>query len=220
MTVFKENLTSKVLQDISLGILNEYKKIKNVLEIGCGDGNITNFLHKKSENKNIQFHCSDISEEATTKAKLKLLESCFIIKTGELFTPWLDQKFDLIVSDVSSLADDVAIRSEWYDGVICNSGKDGLKNINQIIGEVLNYLNQDGIFILPMISLSNLDKLKKLLSTKFNNITYSKKQYWPIPEFFKSNISIFTELKNLGIIDFDYKFGIYQAYTYAAICKK
>lgn len=219
MAVFKENLTSKVLQEVSLEVFLK-NKISKILEIGCGDGNITRFLIDNIHNKNIKFHCSDISDEATKQAKEKLSAFDCVIKTGPLFTPWINQKFDIIISDVSSLADDVASRSEWYNGVICDSGKDGLKNINQIIEEVSNYLNQDGIFVLPMISLSNLDKLKKLLSSKFDNIIYSKPQYWPIPEFFKDNIIIFTELKNLGIIDFNYKFGIYQAFTYAAICKR
>ena len=37
------------------------------------------------------------------------------------------EKYDLIISDVSSISY-VAEKSEWYKGVVCDSGKDGLKN--------------------------------------------------------------------------------------------
>jgi len=219
MAVFKENLTSKVLQDISLETLQN-NIINTVLEIGCGDGNITKHLINNNKNHNTKFHCSDISKEATEKAKLNLSNYNCKIKTGSMFEPWKNDKFDLIISDVSSLADEVADKSNWYQGITCDSGKDGLKNINKIIEEVFNFLNDDGFFILPMISLSDISNLEKKLSSKFTHVSYSDKKFWPIPEFFKSNIEQFNELKKIKLIDFEYKFGIYQAYTYGAVCKK
>ena len=42
-------------------------------------------------------------------------------------------KFDIIISDVSSIADDVAKYSDWYVGVKCDSGKDGLNNIKKFL---------------------------------------------------------------------------------------
>ena len=46
MSVFKENLTSKILQKEGLKILNKSKKNLNILELGCGNGNISKFLIK------------------------------------------------------------------------------------------------------------------------------------------------------------------------------
>ena len=47
MNIFKENLTSKLIRESSIIILNSgNKKNKHVLELGCGNGNITKFLIK------------------------------------------------------------------------------------------------------------------------------------------------------------------------------
>ena len=68
--VFKENLTSKCLQKESLKILNKLKK-KKILEIGCGDGNISNFLIKNQNKNSHSFYLSDISKKAVDSAKKK-----------------------------------------------------------------------------------------------------------------------------------------------------
>ncbi len=44
MAIFKENLTSKILQEISSKIINKSKRSLSILEVGCGNGNITKFL--------------------------------------------------------------------------------------------------------------------------------------------------------------------------------
>ena len=51
MTIFKENLTSKLLQENSIKVLN-LKNNNYVLELGCGNGNITKYLieHQKYNN--------------------------------------------------------------------------------------------------------------------------------------------------------------------------
>ena len=68
--VFKENLTSKLLQKESLRILKDSKNLK-ICEIGCGDGNISNFLIKNMKYDNF-FYLSDISNLAIKRAKKKI----------------------------------------------------------------------------------------------------------------------------------------------------
>lgn len=221
MSIFKENLTSRVIQKAALEILLNCKQNEmKILEIGCGDGNITKFLIEKTQSFNFDFSCSDISSEAIKKAKSNLKNFKCNIKVGKYLEPWNGKKYDLIISDVSSISDDVAEKSEWYKGVVCDSGKDGLKNLIFIIDAILNYLKPNGVFILPIISLCNVDKLKSMLNLKFSQIIYSDKISWPLPEFFKNNLVLFSELKNQNLIDFENKFGISMAFTYAAICKR
>ena len=69
MSVFKENLTSKILQKEGLKILNKSKKNLNILELGCGNGNISKFLIKNCEKKNHKYFLSDISTDAIKAAK-------------------------------------------------------------------------------------------------------------------------------------------------------
>lgn len=218
MTIFKENLTSKLLQENSIKVLN-LKNNNYVLELGCGNGNITKYLieHQKYNNN---FFCSDISLEAIEIVKKNIKYPKLIAKNGSIFEPWkLDNlKFDVIISDVSSISEPVAEKSPWYDGVISNCGLDGLKNVKIILEDLNKYLKNDGHFILPVISLCNLNKLHEILKNNFINISYSEKITWPLPEFFKKNINNFQNLIDANQISVDYKFGAYIAFTCVAVC--
>ena len=217
-SVFKENLTSKLLQSQSLKILKKFKNLK-ICEIGCGNGNISNFLIKNINYENY-FYLSDISNLAIKRAKKKIKYDKIEFKTGDLFKPWLNKKFDIVISDVSSLNQSVAEKSPWYQGVDSNCGEDGLKNVKKIIKKLNHYLKKDGIFIIPMISLSDTNKLRSLLNLNFNSFKETNRVYWPLPNFFQKNIKIFDKLLEKNLIHFEKKFGQYIAYTSVAICKK
>ena len=219
MAVFEENLTSKILQENSLSILNKYFKNKiDILEIGCGNGNITKFLISNQLKKNF-YYLSDISKEAVEVAKKSIKYDNVTYKVGSYFNPW-KRKFDLIISDVSSISDFVAKKSDWYKGVVCNSGTDGLKNITKILNSVDKYLNSNGIFILPIISLCNEKKLISLLKSNFKKVTFSKKILWPLSNFFQKNFEEYEKLRKEKKINFIKKFSMNIAYTYSASCKK
>jgi len=219
MNVFQENLTSKILQQRSSLLANKFKREIDILEIGCGDGNISNFIIKNQKKKH-NFYLSDISNHAIKSAKKKILYKKCLFKTGKWLNPWSDQKFDIIISDVSSINDFIAKKSNWYNGVVCNSGNDGLNNIEKILSNINQNLKKNGKFILPIISLSNEKKLIRMLEKRFLKVSYSKKIVWPIPKFFKKNKAKYLKLKEESKINFEEKFGMYLAYTYSATCYK
>ncbi len=216
--IFKENLTSKLLQKQALKILKKQNK-KSVCEVGCGDGNISNYLISNLKKKHY-FYLSDISRDAINVAKKKISHDNTIFKVGSLLSPWKNKKFDLVISDISSLSQPVADKSSWYKGVVSNCGIDGLKNLNKLFSQINKNLKPSGILIIPLISLSNTIKLKKILKRKFKYFKESKRTYWPIPMFFKKNINLFDKLLKKKIIYYEEKFGIYLAYTSVAVCKK
>jgi len=218
MAIFKKNLTSKILMKTSLELIKKEKKINKILEIGCGDANITEGLIKNFKNK--KFFCSDISLEAINLAKSKKnLKKC-VIKHGSFFNPWKGEKFDLIICDISAISQSTARYSDWYDGIVLRSGKDGLKNIDIVLKNIFNHLKPKGYVILPLISLSDIKSFKKKIKNKFSKVDFLKKIEWPLPKKFNANIRSLNKLKKLSLIDFSIKFGMCIAYTYAAICKK
>ena len=217
MKVFQENLTSKILQQRSSLLVNKFKREIDILEIGCGDGNISNYIIKNRK-KNHNFYLSDISDYAIkTAIKKNSYKNCEF-KTGKWLIPWSNQKFDIIISDVSSINDFIAKKSSWYNGVICNSGSDGLRNIEKILSSIDQNLKKNGRFILPIISLSNEKKIIRLLNKKFSKVSYSKKIFWPIPKFFEKDKIIYIRLKKECKINFQEKFGMFLAHTYSATC--
>ena len=219
MAIFKENLTSKILQEISSKIINNSKRNLSILEVGCGDGNITKHLITKRKIDHV-FHLSDISKKAVNVCKNSIKYKSCSYKYGKWLLPWKNKTFDVIISDVSSINDAVAKNSPWYRGVICNAGDDGLKNVKKILKDIKGNLKPNGIFILPIISLSNEKKLLKDLKKDFINVSYTKKINWPIHNFFKKKLPTYEKLKKRGQINYLDKFGVKIAYTYSAICKK
>ena len=217
MSIFKENLTSKLLQKVSIKIINNQNTVLKILELGCGDGNISKYLLENQKRKNI-LHASDISNKAIKAAK-KNYEQKINFKTGNLFSPWKGERFNIIISDVSSINDSVAQLSPWYKNIRCSSGEDGLNNIKNILANIEKYAQKNFLFILPIISLCNTSKLSDLLKKKFKKILLTKKKDLPLPTFFSKNIDKFKILKKQKYIDYIEKFGLYIAYTRVAICK-
>ena len=118
MGIFKQNLTSKLLREASIQIVNKQNSISKILELGCGDGNISKYLLKNQKKRNI-FCASDISNKAIKVAKKKFKQK-INFKTGDLFNPWKGEKFKIIISDVSSINDEIAILSPWYKNIKCS----------------------------------------------------------------------------------------------------
>ena len=218
MSIFKENLTSKIIRENTLELINKSKRQMKILEIGCGNGNITKYLVRNCKTKHNYF-LSDISLESVTFAKKNINRENCTFKTGIFLNPWKNKKFDLIISDISSINDDIAKKSGWYDGVVCNSGKDGLKNIKIILKRIKSNLYSSGVFVLPVISLCNEINLIKKLKNKFNNVKKTEKVEWPLPSFFKNDLRKYIIQKRLKNINFYMRYGSNIAYTYLAVCR-
>ena len=215
MAIFKRNLTSKIIEAQTLIVLAEKKIPASILEIGCGDGNISrNLVEKFPQNK---FSASDISDEAISKAQ-KLDNGLIDFKAGPGFDPWLNQKFDIVICDIAAISERIAVLSDWYDGVSCETGEDGLDLVKPVIQNVKNILNQNGIFIIPVISLCNVSLQMELLKTNFSSVDLTKKINWPIPEDllldFKKDLINFDS----DFINVEKKFDKVVAYTCAATC--
>lgn len=200
--IFKPNLTTSLIIN-ALRVFLENKKINSYLELGCGGGEITySCLEFLCDSKIIMTDISQKSIDSTlTRFRAKNID--IDARQSNLFSAINpNEKFDLIVSDVASISDIFLSETDWYDGVSCDTGADGLKLISLILEKSKKFLNERGAIIYPALNLSNTTKLKSLAEFNFSNTTVLGGKDWP----FKFNNPSFEfkldEFKNKGLIDF------------------
>ena len=216
MAVFKRNLTSKVLEKAAAAQINKSGNNLSILEIGCGDGNISrNLAQKFPDNK---FYASDISNEAVSLAKQLDLENKIDFRISNGIEEWLNFEFDLIICDISAISEIIADLSDWYDGVSCETGEDGLRIIYEVIQSRKKISHKKSILLIPIISLCNVKKQEKFLNDTFSSVEYSKKIEWPIPEDLLTKLENNSVNLNSDFLDVKQRFGMVVAYTCSATC--
>ena len=193
-------------------LLRDSKKFINknidILDLGCGSGIIAILANKLQKNKKKIF-ASDVSDKAVACAKKNFqLHDCnFELKSGSLFSPWKNKKFDLIINDVSGISEELAKKSTWFKNVPCKTGIDGTDLTLKIIKSSTLHLNKGGGIIFPIISLSNTRKIMQALKKRFKTIKIISNNYWFLPEELNKNQSKLIKMKQKKLINFEKKFG-------------
>jgi len=216
MGVFERNLTSTLIDSaiFDLKLMPE----SSCLDLGCGDGNILRSVAQKKAL--IKISGSDSSEESVIKAR-QLAATAGInsdYRIGHLLDPWAGSKFDLVSCDVAAISETIAKKSDWYAGVSCNTGEDGLSLVNKVLDQILEYLNSGGIFIMPMLTLANTGLLYTRVKQIFSNVECVSSKIWPMPE------ELINKIKNdnLPLIcenwEIKSQFGIFTAKTSILKC--
>lgn len=150
----------------------------SVLEIGTGTGLVALYAYKLSKDVTV----SDINYDA-----LELAESNFKrngadidLVFGNLFEPFKDRKFDVILFNTPYLP---TIDEDVLEGDLnyaFDGGEDGRKVIDLFLDEVKNHLNSNGKVQMIQSSLSDNEKtLKKLDENGFiSKISKSEKFFF------------------------------------------
>ena len=189
-------------------------KESNLLDLGCGIGIVGISLFKMNLIKKL--YSSDISIPATKMCKINSKNHNIEndVRSGSVFEPWKDMKFDNIVDDVSGISEHIADISPWFSNVACDSGPDGTDLTIKILEEASEYLNDKGQLFFPVISLSNHEKIIRTAKSIFSNVERISSNKWFIPDEISINHnSLIHKLKNSGHIDFEEKFGKKVAFT-------
>jgi len=204
-SVFEPTYTSNLCIEAAQKIIDINS---SVLDLGCGSGIVGLALAKNNDIKKIS--CSDLSPHATSAAKInfELYGIDADIRTGSLFEPWKKSKFDFIIDDVSGISEEVAKMSPWFgENIPCFSGKDGTELTLEVIYKAKNFLNTSGGLFIPVISLSNVNKLIKIANKSFKNVSEVASKTWALPKDMMNQIERLKQLKSEGIINFEERFG-------------
>ena len=126
------------------------------LDLGCGAG-VVGIALSQLGLVTAPLYASDLSKQAvdSTIQNCEAHKCQVVAKSGPLFNPWGNEKFDYIVDDVSGVASGVAEISPWFANVSCESGVDGVTLVGDVIRQAPRHLNPDGLLFFPVISFSN-----------------------------------------------------------------
>jgi len=209
--VFMPNATTNLLIQ---AVKNKITVPVDVLDLGCGTGVVGIALYlKKLTNEPV--YASDLSASAVTCSRENFENyGCKAqVLRGSLFGPWIGKKFDVIIDDISGIAQGVAEVSPWFQGVPCDTGVDGVDLVAEIIRNAPQYLNEAGHFFFPLLSLSNVDKILQVAKQTFSSVELVGRQDWPLPAELKTYMPLLRKLSESGSIKLEEKFGMVLCYT-------
>ena len=219
MAVFTPNLTSKLLLKSGTKVLKN--STGTVLELGCGSGWITEKLILNHGTREHKYWLSDISEEAINESMQNLIPPLdnenFAV--GNCLEPWKNRQFDVIINDIAGISDRIAELSEWYQGVTFRAGVDGLDNTREVLANIANFLSPNGVFIAPIISLSNMVAYRALLEDNFYEVNLEHRTFWPMPEAILEEQDLIQELRVEGQICLEEKYSKFLAFTEICVCR-
>jgi len=209
--VFTPNTTSELL--ISAVNKTISKPVK-MLDLGCGTGVVGLSLWLEGLVTEPMF-ASDLSVPSVScsQENFNRYRCKADIRCGSLFEPWSNEKFDVIVDDISGISQDVASVSPWFGGVPCDTGSDGTSLILDILRNASRHLLEGGNFFFPVLSLSNVDELLKAAKDNFNSVKLIERKEWPLPKELKSHMPLLQKLSANGAIKLEERFGMFLCYT-------
>ena len=208
---FVPTQTSNCIIHASLKVID---KPSSILDLGCGCG-VVAILKAKHAKYDINLSASDLSDtvEVVVKKNAKEYGMNIDVRQSNIFDAWEKKNFDLIINDISGVAEEIALISPWFKNISCEAGEGGNLLVNSVIDNAHKHLNPDGKLIFPVISFSNKEAILDKAKDIFNNVELVERQEWPAPQEMIQNIDILERLKEKGLIDYKLSFGKVIGYT-------
>ncbi len=180
-----------------------------VLDLGCGVGPLA-IAAALDGAKTV--YAVDIMAEACELARANAKRNGVAEKVkvlqGNLFEPLAGLRFDVIIDDVSGMAETAARLSPWFPSKVPTGGADGAGPTVQMLQQAKKYLTPGGCLYLPVLSLANAAKITAEARRNFiDRLDLLLEKRIPFCPEFNLNILELERLKKKGIIDFLTKRG-------------
>ncbi|TIH18023.1 methyltransferase domain-containing protein [Marinifilum sp. JC120] len=196
----------------------------SVLDLGCGCGIVSLVLKRLGFRGSTSI--SDISDIAVTNATDNFRKHGLQVegRVGSMFEPWEGRAFDLIVDDVSGIAESIAKISPWFGtSISCESGSDGTELTMDIVRNASKYMNKGGRLVFPVLTLSNYPKIIAAAEDVFEEVRLVNQQSFQFPlDLAEKHKDVLEDAIKKKDIIVDYKFGMYiwETRIYEAVSPK
>lgn len=177
---------------------------KTVLDLGCGAGPIGIAAALSGAKK---VYAVDVMEEAcqTTarNAETNRVGDRIEVRRGDLFEPIRDMKFDVVVADVSGMAEKVARISPWYPEPIPAGGPDGTVPTVQMLRRSRTHLETGGRLLFPVLGLACASIILSVAREAYGgSVRKVAERMIPFCKELKEKLALLRRLKDEGIIQY------------------
>ena len=153
-----------------------------VVDLGCGSGFLSILAAKRGAAK---VYAADIMPQAVEltrrNAQRNGVASQIEVLSGSLFEPLPDIQANLIIDDVSAIAEETARVTPWYPPSIPSGGPDGADPTVAMLRESPRHLLPQGRLIFPVLSLANEQRILEAAQQAFTNLRLRAQKLFPLP---------------------------------------
>jgi SAM-dependent methyltransferase len=193
----------------------------SVLDLGCGTGVIGLYAASKGAKAVVGI---DVMHNACQLAQANAERNGLTnisFRCGSLYEPVKGETFDVIVSDVSGIAELAARNSPWYPPSIPTGGAFGDELALKAIEGSRRHLQASGCFIFPVLSLAKETNILNLAREFYgNNLVLLSEKDYPLPKPLSEKAKLIRELCDAEMISlkrrgsrFTWNLQIYRAYN-------
>jgi len=145
---------------------------KTVFDIGTGVGPLAILAAKQGANKVIGVDpVQDQIELARLNIRHHSLEDIVEVHQGSLFGPLVGKKADIIIADVSGIAEKAGRALGWYPEKVPTGGPDGTEIIVPLIEQAGEYLEEGGVLYFGVApNLSDQEKILEAAERNFESV--------------------------------------------------
>ena len=196
---FVPNTTTNILFDAAPSVVG-----KTVLDLGCGIGAIASAAARSGA---VAVTAVDVMEQACElaahNAERNGVADRVTVRHSFLFRDLGDAKFDLIISDVTGIAEKIARLSPWYPPTIPTAGVDGTDLAVEVLERAPEHLESGGLLVFPIISLSRASVIEAAARRVFgDSLTKLVEKSIPFPPQLSKDREFVEGEKRQGVIDY------------------
>ena len=156
---------------------------ETVIDLGCGSGFLSVIAAMRGAGRVYAVDIMPSAVELTLRnARRNGVADRIQAFTGSLFEPLPSVKADLIIDDVSAVAEEAARVTPWYPPSIPSGGPDGAEPTVAMLCGAPEHLASGGRLILPVLSLSDERQILDTAQRLFTELRLRAEHLFPIPK--------------------------------------